>query len=186
MSKSRVTALSTIQIREYAMRIRKLLGYKDNEFINSPKLFDRLSIFFDKFGLYFDYRVLNDDDKIFEPNEEAFTDLASGTIYIKESVMKESCCKRYRRGTFTLMHELGHYFLHYLQNEVKLSRVADNIYVPRYQDPEWQADVFASEFLMPFKECVSMNPEEIRNIYHVSRKASQVRYDKIKKEISKI
>ena len=44
-----------------------------------------------------------------------------------------------------------------------------------------QADTFASEFLMPFEECKTMEPEEICKTYHVSRKAAEVRYEKNKK-----
>ena len=108
--------------------------------------------------------------------------MSTGIIYIKESVMEQACRRAYRRGAFTLIHELGHYLLHYLQNDVKLTRVADDIYVPPYCDPEWQADTFASEFLMPYEECIVMDEEEIRKTYHVSRTAAEVRHNKVKEE----
>ena len=60
--------------------------------------------------------------------------------------------------------------------------MADDIYVPPYCDPEWQADTFASEFLMPYEECIVMDEEEIRKTYHVSRTAAEVRHNKVKEE----
>ena len=47
------------------MKIRKLLGYSNKDFIHAPKLFDALSILFATHGLDFDYRVMPDDDEIF-------------------------------------------------------------------------------------------------------------------------
>ena len=170
-------------IRAYADKIRTFLGFGTKDYIHIPKLFDKLSVFLNERGFEFDYEVLPDDDKIFENKEEAFTDMITGIIYIKESVMEEACRRSYRRGTFTLAHELGHYLLHYLQYDVKLARVSDEINVPIYCDPEWQADTFASEFLMAFDECVHMSAEEIRKTYHVSRKAAEVRYIKVQDEI---
>ena len=182
MSKSRVSPMSRAAIRSYAMKIRQLLGYKNTDFIHAPKLFDALSILFAEQGLDFDYRIMPDDHEVFYDREEAYTDMSTGIIYIKESVMEQACRRAYKRGAFTLIHELGHYLLHYLQNDVRLTRVADDMYVPPYCDPEWQADTFASEFLMPYEECVNMDEEEIRKTYHVSRMAAEVRYNKVQDE----
>ena len=185
MSKTYASPLKRVEIREYTNKLRSFLGYDSKDFISAPKLFDRLSIMFSEIELNFDYRVLPDNDKIFVDKEEAYTDLSTGIIYIKESVMEESCRRLYRRGSFTLIHELGHYFLHYLQSDVKLFRVPDDACVPAYCDPEWQADTFASEFMMTFSECINMTSEEIRKQYRVSRKASEVRYNKVQDEINK-
>ena len=175
--------MKRVEIREYANKIRNLLGYKSTDFIHAPKLFDRLAIILSENGLDFDYRVMPDDDKVFYEKEEAWTDLLSGTIYIKESVMEQACRRSFRRGPFTLIHELGHYLIHYVQGDVKLTRVSDDVNVPIYQDPECQAYTFASEFLMPFCECLKIDSLTIRKRYHVSTQASEVRYEKIQKEI---
>lgn len=174
--------MSRAAIRSYAMKIRQLLGYKNTDFIHAPKLFDALSFLFANHGLDFDYRIMKDDHEVFYDKEEAYTDMSTGIIYIKESVVEEACRRSFKRGVFTLIHELGHYLLHYLQNDVRLTRVADDVYVPPYCDPEWQADTFASEFLMPYEECIHMDEEEIRKTYHVSRMAAEVRYNKIRDE----
>lgn len=178
MSQIIASPMNRISIRKYAMQIRALLGIGSADFISAPKLFDER-------GLTFDYQVLSDDNPIFVNKEEAFTDTDSGIIYVKESVMEQACRRKYRRGAFTLIYELGHYLLHYLQDDVKLARVSDDISVPIYRNPEWQADTFASEFLMPFDECIHMNVEDIRKRYHVSRQAAEVRFNKIQDEINK-
>lgn len=183
MRRSEVKAppMSRLEIRQFALKIRSFLGYKGTDYINAPKLFDRLSVLFEKSGLVFDYRVLTDDDPLFEDKEEAFTDMSTGIIYIKESVMEQACRRSFKRGAFTLIHELGHYLLHYLQGGTKLARIEGSENVPIYCDPEWQADNFASEFLMPFDECRKMEIEEIRKAYHVSRAAAEVRYEIVRK-----
>ena len=183
MSKTRVSPCKTVEIREYAMKIRKLLGYKNTDFVNVPKLFDTLSVLLADVGLNFDYKIMPDECDIFSYKEEAHTVMSTGIIYIKESVMEQACRRSFKRGTFTLTHELGHYLLHFVQKDMKLTRVPDDVKVPVYCDPEWQADTFASEFLMPYEECINMSIEEIRKTYHVSRKAAEVRYRKIHKEI---
>lgn len=80
--------MSRAEIRSYAMKIRKLLGYSNKDFIHAPKLFDALSILFANQGLDFDYRVMPDDAEIFYDREEAYTDIATGIIYIIELFTK--------------------------------------------------------------------------------------------------
>ena len=183
MSKNWVSPASRLEIREFAMRIRRFLGYRDTDFVNAPKLYDALANRLAKDKLNFDFRVMSDDDKVFENKEEAYTNTSTGIIYIKQSVMEKACRRSFNRAAFTLIHELGHFLLHYVQEDVKLARVSDEVDVPPYCDPEWQANVFASEFLMPFNECKKLTPSEIRKNYHVSTQASEVRYNKIKKEL---
>ena len=46
---------------------------------------------------------------------------------------------------FTLCHEFGHWLLHQPEN-VSFAR-GD---IPKYSDPEWQANVFAAELMVPY------------------------------------
>ena len=46
---------------------------------------------------------------------------------------------------FTLCHEFGHWLLHQPEN-VSFAR-GD---IPKYRDPEWQANVFAAELMVPY------------------------------------
>ena len=183
MSKNVARGLSRILIWNRANIIRKLFSISYDSFINAPKLLDLISVTLSMHGIDFDYEIREDNDDIFENNEEAFTDLKTGIVYFKSSVIENSCRKKYGRGAFTIAHELGHYFLHYLPSNVKLSRVSNDTYVPIYKDPEWQADTFASELLMPFEQCIFLNEDEIRKKYHVSRKAATTRKSMITKEL---
>ncbi len=185
MDKYIVSGLKIIDIRLFVQNLKKLLKLPDYEYVNIVKILDIISVLFSQIGLPFNYIVKIDDDPIFEKNEEAFTDMKTGIIYFKESVIENACRKRYHRSSFTIAHELGHYFLHYLNDNVKLSRVSSDTEVPVYKSPEWQADVFAAEFLMPFDRCKDMAIAEIRREYHITRKAAETRKEKIMKEIKK-
>ena len=185
MDKYVVSGLSKIEIRWYVQNIRKLLLLSDYKYVAIVKVLDKISKLFSDIGLSFNYIIKEDNDPIFEENEEVFTDMKAGVIYFKESVIEKASRKRYQRSSFTIAHELGHYFLHYLNEDVKLSRVSKDFVVPKYKDPEWQADTFAAEFLMPFDQCKDMNVEEIKNTYHVTRSAATTRKEKILKELKK-
>lgn len=68
------------------------------------------------------------------------------TIIIRESVYLGA---RYGNGRdrFTIMHEIAHYMLHD-KTSITFARGPEEIKI--YEDPEWQADAFAGEFLMPY------------------------------------
>lgn len=136
-------------------------------------------MFLEREGVHFEYHVLPDNNDRFAENEEANTDMVTGTIYIKESVMVQACKKSSSRAFFTILHELGHYFLHFLKADENLIEVEDSAKVKLYCDPEWQADTFTSEFLMPYEECLKLTSLEISRVYKVSKKAADIRYKKI-------
>lgn len=127
--------------------------------------------------------VLEIVDDIKMGNKHGLTYPDYNTIKIKESVYKNAC-NGVGRDRYTLAHELGHLLLHknvlfgFAKSEI------DNI--PAYEDSEWQADTFAAELLMPFEQARSCrSPEEIANIFNVSKEAAEVRWDKIRKELKK-
>ena len=70
---------------------------------------------------------------------------------------------------FTLAHELGHLVLH---SDIRLARRDAPYAVDRFRDPEWQADCFAGELLMPLFIYQEMkNPEDAANAFGVSSSA---------------
>lgn len=83
------------------------------------------------------------------------------------------------RAQFTLAHELGHLILHSgIDKQLSFARNGTEHKV--YEDSEWQADTFASEFLMPFNAAVKCkNAEEIHYEFGVSISAAKVRFKKI-------
>ena len=110
MSNTVATPLSKIMIKNLCMAVRRILHLSRIERFDVVKMLDKLVFILDDYGYYFNYEIRQDDDKLFNAKEEALTDLKTGTIYIKQSVMDEACSKKNARAVFTLAHELGHYF----------------------------------------------------------------------------
>ena len=172
--------LKIIDIRNFAQFTReKLVEARTDKSINLVKTLDILTFKLSKYD--FNYVVLPDDNPLFERREEAKTDITTGTIYFKESVIYEAAHKRYCRANFTIAHEIGHFILHRVLSPINFSRTASPVQPKVFEDPEWQADTFASEFLMPYEECLSLTPKEIRRKYHVTISAAKTRYNKIHK-----
>lgn len=53
------------------------------------------------------------------------------------------------RDRMTMAHELGHLLQHEKQN-ISYARIEENREVPTYRDPEWQAEAFGGELLIPY------------------------------------
>ena len=86
-----------------------------------------------------------------------------------------------RRDRFTIGHELGHYFLHYLLPYSNKQEVGP-LQAARYGDgrTEYEANWFSSAFLMPkekFKEKYheSIYLDEVADYFGVSRSAAEIR-----------
>lgn len=77
------------------------------------------------------------------------------------------------RDRFTLAHEVGHYFLH----RDGYSYARSNLDIPKYCDPEWQANTFASAFLIPQGRIKNMSINEIKNTCKVSYQAAEIAYN---------
>ena len=98
------------------------------------------------------------------------------------------------RARFTFAHELGHSQLHgkFIRSVVQGRSSCITLkrsQIPAYEDPECQANVFASEFLMPrrlfieyMKQGFSVN--ELAAKFMVSRQAAEIRYQTLKKQAS--
>ena len=179
MSNTIATPLSKSHIKYVCMVVRRILNLSITDKFDVVKMLDKLVFVMADLEYHFDYEVRPDDDKIFNSKEEALTDLKTGIIYIKQSVMYEACSKKNPRAVFTIAHELGHYFLHYFPSSVKFARVSECMKVPIFMDVEWQADTFAAELLMPEEACKDMSIEKIMNVYNVSSQAAEVRWRKL-------
>lgn len=78
------------------------------------------------------------------------------------------------RDRFTLAHELGHLVLH--QDVPFTHNTTNSLNMKIYENSEWQADIFASAFLMPdelIKNCT--NIDEIAQKCKVSVSAARAR-----------
>lgn len=94
------------------------------------------------------------------------------TIYIREDVY-EDACNDMPRARFTLCHEVGHYLMHN-EKTVSLHRLAEEEKIPTYQNPEWQANVFAGYLLMTPDLIRDMPSNEICKICKVSKPAVEI------------
>lgn len=99
------------------------------------------------------------------------TNTAKHEIRIREDVY-EAACAGNPRHRFTMCHELGHYLLH--QPElISLARGA----VPKYCEPEWQANTFAGELMAPYDLIQGMSVEEIAVKCGMSDQAARIQYN---------
>lgn len=175
--------LSVSYIRLLALKLREVFGLTCFSAADMPKIYDNMSLLSPQIGS-FSYEVIPNETNFLDEREEARTIVNTGKILIKEWVWNEACNKRNCRATFTLAHELGHYLFTVLLG-FPLSRTKDNIKVRPFEDPEWQANTFASEFLMPYEECLKLTPEEISQRYNVSMACAVTRKDKVMRETYK-
>ncbi|MGN1338431.1 MAG: ImmA/IrrE family metallo-endopeptidase [Candidatus Coprovivens sp.] len=92
------------------------------------------------------------------------------TIKIREDVYNRAI-DGVGRDRFTISHEIGHIFLH--SNNIAMAR--SNEQFPIYCDPEWQANVFAREFLCPLIGISKNdNVDDISKKYGVSKEVASI------------
>lgn len=86
----------------------------------------------------------------------------------------DGMCQGRGRDRFTAAHELGHLFLH--QGTAKFARsLAAN--EPLYCNSEWQADIFASHFLIEESELPQCRTvDDVQQRFGVTRAAAEARF----------
>lgn len=117
--------------------------------------------------------------EIVEPGEmeDMYGSTNTGTNVMKiRSDVYDRAVAGVPRDRFTLCHELGHYLMHrpefmsYARGEV-----------PRYKNPEWQANTFAGELMAPYELVRDMSVEEIMEKCGMSRQAATIQYNEYHK-----
>jgi len=83
------------------------------------------------------------------------------------------------RSILTLAHELGHYILHTRENIVVLNRYDG--FIPPYQDPEWQANTFARELLVPYGKVLNFTSGQVAFYCGVSNQVAEIQLKENKK-----
>ena len=111
-------------------------------------------------------------DKDLPKNLEAYTDVLKHVITIKQSVY-DGACNGNGRARFTIAHEIGHYMLAQVFG-VRFQRNLPKSPMRRCENPEWQADAFAGELLVPADLLRGMSADEIRRECGVSSEAARV------------
>jgi hypothetical protein len=118
----------------------------------------------------FNYEIIPKEEM---GDDEGVTYPSKKLIWIREDVY-EGACAGFGRDRFTMAHELGHLFLH---ANVQLSRENTTAPAKIYMDSEWQADTFASGFLIDEKylaTCYSLH--EVSCMFGVTKSAANCRF----------
>lgn len=150
-------------LRYLAQLIRKELGIAlDKKYVDVTGILERLDILDSEYS----YEIVDDDQ--LGTGVQAQTDIIKNTIYIKESVY-EGAIKNNGRDRMTIAHEILHLILHQ-PVALTLYRRTDDL--PVYKNPEWQAECFAGELLMPYDQIKDMTEEEIVKQCKVSERAA--------------
>lgn len=109
-------------------------------------------------------------------NTYAYYDPVNNLMMIDEEVYLRAC-NGVARDRFTIAHEIGHYFL---VDKVMYTRKSDEK-IPAYCDPEWQANAFASELLIPSRKILHMPVSSIVRECKVSYQAAEIALKNAKK-----
>lgn len=156
---------SRVSIRKMAKKLREVVGCENC--LKFPIL------------EFIEWILANPEDgidlELLDPEEMqdtySTTNTGSNKMCIRSDVY-EGAINGDSRDRFTLCHEVGHYFLH---QPSSISFARGN--VPRYRDPEWQANTFAGELMAPYDLVKDMSIEEIMEKCGMSRQAATIQYN---------
>ena len=156
--------MSRSDIRRFTKELREIIGVEKTEYFPIVH--------------FVEWILANPDNgvelEIVEPEEMkdtyGLTNTGSNRMCIRSDVY-EGAVKGNPRDRFTLSHEVGHYFLH-RPNSVSFARGE----IPRYRDPEWQANTFAAELMAPY-DLVKNSVDEIMRNCGMSRQAATIQYN---------
>lgn len=155
--------MSRPEIRIIVSVFRKTLGIKVTDKVPILKVLEYLIN-----DLGYELDIVRDDEL---PDRYAETYPSEKIIRIRESVYNNAY-NGDARSRFTIAHEIGHLFLHE-NNRISFARTSSTKMKP-YESPEWQANVFAAEFLVPVSNIKNLTPDEIATKYNVSKKVAQI------------
>lgn len=164
--------MSRRKIREMTRKLRELLGFDTQTFFPIVH--------------FIEWILANPEDgvelEIVEPSEMedmyGVTNTGKNVMRIRSDVY-ERAVKGNPRDRFTLCHELGHYFLHQ-PDSMSYARGE----IPKYRQPEWQANTFAGELMAPYHLVNEMSIDEIMENCGMSRQAATIQYQQYHKRCS--
>lgn len=160
------SALSRRKIRELTEYVREISGYSDKTYFPIAEFIEL--VLGDPDNPDFNYEIV-------EPWEmkDMYGNTNTGTNVMKiRNDVYERAVNGIPRDRFTLCHELGHYLLH--QPQMMSYARGD---VPRFCNPEWQANTFAGELMAPYALVKDMTVDEIMVNCGMSRQAAEIQYN---------
>jgi len=160
------------------LKIRNIVSFIRKQFeLHDEKHFP--VVHFLEFGLTqidedFNYEVVTLNEL---PFDYARTYPEKRQIVIREDVYLNAL-NGIGRDRFTIAHEIGHYILH-RPKMLGLARNNKQEKVPKFKDPEWQANTFAGELLAPPNIIRGLVAKEISEQCGVSMKVANIQLAKI-------
>ncbi|WP_312647590.1 ImmA/IrrE family metallo-endopeptidase [Aminipila sp.] len=165
----RAKPLSREGIANIAKKVRRIFGISDDTYY--VDVIELLEKTIPKFIEEFHCEVRPD----YEMQEMAITYPNENKIEIRESVYLGAVHGN-GRDRFTIIHEIGHYVLH---DEISTCFARRSEKIKTYENPEWQADAFAGEFLMLRTLIADMSSVKVANKCGVSPAAARYQCKKI-------
>jgi len=162
----KAVGLSRKNIRELTMRVRGICGLQEELYFPITKFIERI---LPEIMNGFDYRIL---PKTEMRDTYGMMNTVSNIMVIREDVY-DGAVAGIPRHRFTLCHELGHFILHQ-PSFVSFARGS----IPKYCQPEWQANTFAGELMVPYHLAKNMTVSEISAKCGISKAAAEIQYNK--------
>lgn len=164
--------ISREQIRKITNTIRELLGLqKDFMF----PIVEFIEFVMPQIDNEFKLEICSEKEM---GNQHGLTYPEKSLIILREDVY-ENAIQGNGRDRLTIAHEVGHYFLHRPQS-IALAKVSPGERIITYCDPEWQANAFAGELLVPYKLVKGLTPEQVSELCGVSYTAAKYQLSKYK------
>lgn len=156
--------LSREQIRKMAWIVRKAAGEEKRLYFDIVRFLDVVLPKIDPgFSL-----VIEEKEKLGECHGLTYPD--RNEIHIREDVYNRALTGS-GRDRLTMAHELFHLLQHEKSN-ISYARTKGFQKVEAFRDPEWQADAFGGELLIPAYLAKGLSADEIVNECGVSYKAA--------------
>ena len=171
-----VQPCSSRDLRNYSLQIRRNMNLENDCYFPVVKFLEMMPELFPSFA----YEILEDGDDELPKGVHADIDILNHHMRVRESVYTGACAGN-GRDRFTIAHEQGHYLL-LAVSSFKLQRNTGKRELKAYENPEWQANRWAAEVLMPAHLIKNMNPRQIVQACGVSCHAAEIRYDQLRKE----
>lgn len=160
----RAIPTSRKEIRRVAKYIREYFKIDDNSPLPVPAFLEIFCYCCD-----YNYQIVEDSAL---PSCYALTKPYNRTILINKSTYL-SACNGEPRARFTIVHEIGHAIFHNESSTIYTRSRSAKI-IRAFENPEWQANTFAAEILVPYYRINGLSVDEIAKKYLVSKKVAQI------------
>lgn len=161
--------MSRFELRAFAKTFRDAMGISDDKSFPIVEVFEKLLC-----ALEYALELVQDKDM---PDNYAITIPSQSLVRIRESVYLNAISGS-TRDRFTIAHEIAHLLFH---DNLTVSFARNAGSIPAYQNPEWQANTFAAELLVPHQKIIGMSVADIMTKYGVSKKVAQIQSSYTKK-----